>query len=286
MLIFLAIAIIIIYFKRYLIIEFLSFPFFWRNALSTKKGKLKIIKQSYGPHPRQYVLLCLPPDEITVQKTAVIYFHGGGWWLGKPEQFLKHAQAFCLMGHPVIIPSYRRIPRYSFRHIRQDLLMIIQGTNALLKAHTACQSLIVGGMSAGAHLATQMIFEQETLTQAPQPRIKGLYLFGAPLELRAMTPSLVVRALAGSTRSQAFKIANPIDRLPFQSEFPILIIQGSTDGMVPANAAQLFADKLQASNRNGLSYHLLTRTNHLEVASWIFKANETRQIFFNWLKKL
>ena len=135
-----ATVIIVAYFKRYLILELLSFPLFWSNALSTKTGKLKIIKQTYGPHPRQYVLLCLPSENVSLQTTAITYFHGGAWWLGRPEQFLKHADAFCAMGYPVLIPSYRRIPRYSFKHIQQDLQAIIQCTNTLLEKYTACNA--------------------------------------------------------------------------------------------------------------------------------------------------
>ena len=141
-------------------------------------------------------------------------------------------------------------------------------------------------MSAGAHLATQTIFEVENATEEQYPAIKGLYLFGAPLELRNMPLSIIVSSLAGMASSQGFKIANPIDRLPFQSDFPILIIQGDRDGLVPVKAAEAFADKLQALGYSGLKYHLLPKTNHLEVASWIFKANETREIFLNWLKKI
>jgi acetyl esterase/lipase len=279
-----AAAIIVVYFKRYLILELLSFPVFWSNALSTKTGKLKIIKHQYGQHHRQYVLLCLPAEQASLQTTAITYFHGGAWWLGRPEQFLKHADIFCAMGYPVIIPSYRRIPWYAFKEMRQDLQMIHQSTHTLLQQHTPCNALILGGMSAGAHLAVQTVFERQNAPQDSHLPIKGLYLFGAPLELRNMPFSLIVWRLAGSTRSPAFKIANPIDRLPIHSDFPILIIQGDQDGLVPARAAQAFADALQALGYDSLSYHLLAQTNHLEVASWVYKANKSRDIFFNWLK--
>jgi len=259
--------------------EILRLPGFWINAISTSEEGLSIDRVSYGSNPRQYFLCCFTAKPV---KACLLYFHGGGWRFGSPERFLKHARLLNDMGYVVFLPAYRRIPRYDYRHIREDLSAMMERIKAYQAQHHLPEKIIAGGMSAGGNLAAHLVFDH-SLHEKP-PGFAGAFLFGAPLELNTMPLSPIILSYAGMPGSDKFRSANPINYLDKKANTSTLIIQGKKDGMVPHEAVTPFAERLENVNQSATQYALLPEETHLGVASWVFMENEVRQIFFEWLE--
>ena len=105
--------------------EILHLPAYWWQLYRMDTRSLKPEKLAYGPHHRQYFIFVPPPEKRVVPEKLVVYFHGGGWKFGRPEQFIASAKAFHEAGYPVILPSLRRIPFANYFDMRKDLNQLV-----------------------------------------------------------------------------------------------------------------------------------------------------------------
>ena len=186
----------------------------------------------YGPHPRQYVLVLEPVDTpLANDRPWCFYFHGGAWTFGRPEQFIAAARPWLEAGFRVVLPSYRRPPRYRLPRIIEDLggaagavVRFAQRRSLSLQTdlHTA-------GMSAGGHLAAYLALHSDWW---PVP-VSATACFAAPLDLRLLRPSLLFRDYAP---------LNPTElagRIPGEGRW--LLVQGQRDGIVDPRHAERFS---------------------------------------------
>ena len=116
----------------------------------------KVTKVVYGHHPRQYVLAVEPVAFVRPGHYA-FYFHGGGWTFGRPEQFLAAAIPWLEQGYRIFLPSYRRPPEVGLNRIVQDCRAAV----ARVVPNEPAIDLQLGGISAGAHLATLLALDSE-----------------------------------------------------------------------------------------------------------------------------
>jgi len=243
-------------------------------------------KFTFGKHPRQYFLFFQPKNKMTNKQNVIVYFHGGGWQFGSPERLRANAQLLVNEGYCVFMPSYRRLPFYNYFDIRKDL------STALLKIFEvmeenglAGKKIILGGMSAGGNLAALLFYDHENLEALGlSPKLfSGIFLLGAPLDLRRMRPSPSLYFFAGNRNEEQFQKANPINYLKKADYPPALIIQGTADGFVEFEVAVSFFEKLNEISP-GSSFLELEKVSHLGVAAWFSVNNETRKSLFQWLE--
>lgn len=275
--------------KGSLLHELLHLPPFWLHLLSSPTSGLREERIAYGPHPRQYMLFCQPARAVETRPHIIIYFHGGGWEFGAPEQFRAHARQLTQMGFVVILPSYRRAPRYNYRHMREDLNQILSKIQEIL-VHKKMddKKAIIGGMSAGGNLAALAALGHKELENAgiTPDWFRGLFLFGAPLHLEKMSDSFTLRNFAGPRDEPMFRQANPYHYLDKPANIPTLIIHGAKDGMVEYEGVREFANRMKAVNTSETRFLSLPEGTHLDVASWFFREGKARRAFMNWLGSL
>lgn len=181
--------------------------------------------------------------------TAVL-FHGGGFHSGWPDEFFPLARELADAGHTVFVPQYRlqRADGAIWTDEFEDVLDAIEWT----RAHAAQfgsdpERLVLGGSSAGAHLAAAAVTVPPPDGRQP-PAAMGLLLSAAYVDSenasqrsreRAANSSFVQRALLGEPqdvfegRSLAYS-----PRAHLHSAMPpALMMLGEDDRLWPAASA-------------------------------------------------
>lgn len=136
-----------------------------RFRLTVTGSVTRIQCLSQAPESRVEAFVILPPNpEENKTQSLVCNWHGGGFAIGDPEQFLlsmhEVARKFAT---PVIIPRYRKVPEHEFPSGLQDLLDVYlfltsgdEGVADLIGFQP--QRIILSGDSAGANLVMSTLF--------------------------------------------------------------------------------------------------------------------------------
>lgn len=270
--------------------ELLNLPSYWLGLSRIDISSMQTRKIHYGDHHRQYFLLVPPPVEVPLQDKVIVYFHGGGWKFGKPEQFKPSVKAFHDAGYPVVLPSLRRTPYSNYFDMREDLNRLLLSIRALQQEQNWTASrLVLGGMSAGGNLAALLCFDHHQLEQLNiSPALfAGLLVLGAPLDLKKMPDSLLLRAFAGPRDSEQFRLASPLEH--WQDHYPttpVFCVHGQCDGLVAYESAQTFVKKLEAIQPEKIRFVSSRYGTHLDAAAWGHSNEELKREILSWLKKL
>ncbi len=190
----------------------------------------------------------LPPDPAPeARRPAIIFFHGGGWYGGSPEQFFPQCRYLARRGMVAVSAEYRIKGRHgtlppaamadaftAIRRLREwaDRLWIDPGRIA------------AGGGSAGGQMAASL-----AMTTGFDDPEDDLTISAEPQALVLFNPALDVNLLDGLEAFQGrAEEASPIYQvrpgLP-----PTIIFQGTEDRTVPYQAAAHFTNLMkQAGN--------------------------------------
>ncbi|MFK7807754.1 MAG: alpha/beta hydrolase [Saprospiraceae bacterium] len=272
--------------KGYLFHELGQLPIYLFQVKKVPLDGLTSKKYKFGTHRRQYFLLYESEKTKDTEKPVVVYFHGGGWTFGSPEQFAANAKFFTDLGYSVIMPSYRRLPFYRYQAITEDRMKKKKKIDEVLEEQQfKNRKIIVGGLSAGANVAALLYFDKERLEKigfAPS-RFLGVMLHGAPVDLSRMVPTPILYGYAGLPKSATFKRANPISYLQAKENIPILIIHGTHDGLVSYKCADSFRIRCEELRFEQLSFHTLPNGTHLDSGRWAFEKGKSAKIIRKWL---
>lgn len=267
-------------FRGTLLHELLHLPNYWKVVRASPDLPYPVQKIAFGDHYRQYFLIAEPAEPPS---GWIIYWHGGGWQFGSPEQFQKTAHPFLDAGYGVIIPSYRRLPWNDFRTIRQDTIMALAACRNFWQSKgNPHPPVVLLGMSAGGHLASIAGLDKGILQEAGWnlAQIKGVVACGGVLDFSLMKNNPIIRLLAGHPERATFSLANPVAQMAKQTAKlpPFLLIHGTKDGMVPYEAAVSFL-KCYREHSSASTCDLITmqRGTHLDAARWMFKDTLLRQ---------
>jgi len=270
--------------------EILNLPPYWAKISALPDNGMQVTRHAYGRHPRQYFLCAAPPESMQNSSGhAVVFFHGGAWRFGTPEQFIGYAKFFTGLGYTTFLPSYRRIPAYQFAHIHEDLVAMLAKITALTTDRdTACE-LIAGGMSAGGHVAAILAHDPSVwqLAGLDHNPITGLLACGAPLDLDQLSNSPVLLRLAGRRGSPQFHRANPAWQVQqAETTMPTLCIHGTADGLVPVACAHSFTSFAKEKLNANVTFHLIKGGTHLDAGRWVFREDAERAQLVGWLQAL
>lgn len=269
--------------------EVLHLPVYWQRLAQTDTSSIAVERIAYGRHFRQYFLSIPPAPNVTQQDKIVVYFHGGGWKFGRPEQFLASVAAFHQQGYPVIMPSVRRTPLYNYYDLRADLdQLLLQLGEWQQQQGYGRYRLVVGGMSSGGNLAALLALNREALDGIgrDQSAFAGLLLLGAPLSLEKMHQNPVLYAFAGKRDSTQFQAANPINHLENTIPLPIFCIHGRKDGLVAHASALDFVAAYQRRHPGLIHFVEWEGGTHLDAAAWSHPEVNLQEEILSWLKKL
>ncbi len=263
--------------------------YFPHHAYKVTSGRIKTgvyphKKFTFGPHKKQY-LCWFEPQKIT-QDQIIIFYHGGGWTFGTPEVFSDRAKLFGALGYPVIMPSHRKLPLYSYQEIREDLILTLKKVYEILKTKGWLhKKIILGGMSSGGNLAGLLLLDHSLLadTGFSQSHFVGALLCGAPVNLEGMTDSFVLANYAGKRTEKSFKEASPMHHLSKELDKPILVVHGTQDGLVNYQGTADFVEKLTPLNKATTDFYTIPNGSHLKAVSWAYEDNEVRNKIISWL---
>jgi acetyl esterase/lipase len=262
--------------------EFGELPGYWRRQRNADVPIPSYTRHITGPHHRQY-LLAFAPKEVT-QQSAVVYLHGGGWQFGRPEYFGLQAGAFSEWGFPSFFISHRKLPWFDWQDMLEDLSRGLELVERLVERDfPEVDTLILGGMSSGGHLATLYLLNQAKKAKSNGGiTIRGVFGLGAPLDLTTLGKIPTVHFL---TRKTGLEVANPCHYF-LPPDFPdMLILHGKKDGMVPFIGTSNFAARFDSSPAR-LSMPPLPDDTHLSVASWSQPDSPLRNLVRDWLTGL
>jgi arylformamidase len=159
----------------------------------------------YGSRAREFIAWSPPTsrDEICV------WIHGGYWQESSIDEALVGAEDLVAQGFGFAAIEYTLAPDVSVREIVDECASAL----AWLREHNSGKSVILGGHSAGAHLA---------LAVAQQSEVDGLILVAGVFDLRPVVPTAINEPL-GLDDAEAFSLSPISAEFPFGCEAEVLV---------------------------------------------------------------
>lgn len=184
-------------------------------------------------------------------RPAVVFFFGGGWKAGSPEQFKMHCQHLAKRGIVAFAVDYRVSGRHGTKvtaclEDAQDAIRCVRKFSGDFGVDPG--SIAAGGGSAGGHLAACL----GTIDGEEEGRISP-----APNALLLFNPACVMAPWKGKTpweedRSEEFRDrmgTEPINLSPIHHVTgdvpPTIIFHGTGDTQVPFSTSASFAEELK-----------------------------------------
>lgn len=196
-----------------------------------------------------------PPKHSIKDKTpAIVFFFGGGWNGGSPEQFVKHCEYLSARGMVAMVADYRVKSRNGVA--ANQCVNDAKSAVRWIRKHAAelgvdPERVVAGGGSAGGHLAASTAL----LPQHDEPE-EDLSISSKPNALVLFNP-VVVLAPVENMEYDAKKMegmekrlgAKPETMSPFHNISktipPTIIFHGTADTTVPYKSVALFTSKMK-----------------------------------------
>ena len=176
----------------------------------------------------------------TEARTAMVFFHGGGWKQGKRSHFKRQALYFAKRGAVCFLVDYRTFDAHGTSPFEalKDAKSAIRFIRAQHAQYGIAPDKIVGvGGSAGGHLATAtaMIdgYNEESDEHAISCKPDALVLFNPVID---NSPAGFGHARVGD----AYKDFSPLHNIK-RGVPPTLFLVGTEDRLIPVETAQYFA---------------------------------------------
>ena len=188
-------------------------------------------------------LFVYKPSEFDIKKkySCIIFFHGGGWNNGSPEQFQRQSRYFASRGMVAISVEYRIRNKHGTSPIQamedaKSAIRFIRSNTKLLSIDP--NKIAAAGGSAGGHLAAVAgnidLFDNsnEDLTISSKPNLLILY-----------NPVLHYGRKWGWIDNPSN--ASPYDNLREGSP-PTIILTGTEDKIVPVELIESYKKRMEA----------------------------------------
>lgn len=227
-------------------------------VLPTSPDRILVYREVAGHSLRME--LFSPRGALTSLRPAILFFHGGGWELGTPEQFFPQCRFFAAQGYTCLSAAYRlaskhgSTPSDAVQDAREAIRFVRRNAQAL---GVIPNRIVVGGGSAGGHLAAALA----TAIPLPDPgadagtsvRPDALVLFNPILNLAPGQPD---HAKVGD-RWYALSPFHHVDNaMP-----PTLILSGDRDHEVPVATLEVFCRTVRAKGGQ-CATHIYPGTGH------------------------
>ena len=162
------------------------------NAMVPSHGFVVQRDIAYGELARQRLDIYQPTQRSGDKNPVIVFFYGGGWEGGEKKDYKFVGEALSSHGLTVVIADYRVYPEVVFPDFIDDAAAAVAWTKANINSFGADpDQLFIAGHSAGAHIASMLVLNDEYLKKY------------------ALTPD-DVKGMVG--------LAGPYDFLPFKSD--------------------------------------------------------------------
>lgn len=190
------------------------------------------------------------------QAPTIVFYFGGGWRSGSPQQFIHHCEYLASRGMVAMTVEYRVANRHGVKAIScladaKSALRWVRQNAARLGIDP--DRIAAGGGSAGGHLAGALA----TISAYDEPH-EDQSISSIPNALALFNPALVLAPIAGDESFPEQRLAElrermgvPLDSFsPFHNLGedlpPTIIFHGTKDPTVPFRTVKLFTEKAQS----------------------------------------
>jgi acetyl esterase len=222
------------------------------------EAKVETYKQ-LGELPLKLYIFSPPGEARDQRRPAIVFFFGGGWRGGTPEQFHYQCRYFAARGMVAVAADYRVASRN--QTTPADCVRDAKSAVRWLREHAESlgidpQRIVASGGSAGGHLAacTAVVdaMEHEGENTAVSSRPNALVLFNPAMNVAAvLKPKATAQDQASEEQRRLFGVdprAISPALLVKAGTPPTLLLFGTDDGLLAG--ARQFADAMkQAGNR-------------------------------------
>ncbi|NOG73287.1 alpha/beta hydrolase [Roseicella sp. DB1501] len=198
--------------------------------------------------PRAEALLdAYHPVAATEPLPVIVYFHGGGWQVGRKDELqdMLFARRLAARGAVVISANYRLAPEACYPNFLED------GAGAAVWAHRNAARLggdpariYFAGHSAGAYNAVKLAVDRNHVASVGLPRdaVQGAIGIAGLFTERCMDWPLLNAVFPPNVRAVA-----PATRQLGPDTPPLLLLAGSLDFVVPPRETRLLAEAARAA---------------------------------------
>lgn len=236
-------------------------------------------KIKYGSGIKEFYLK-LTPETVT-KSEVILFIHGGGWRSGSPGEFEYLANYFTKRGYRVVLAGYPLIPEVSLKEMNRSL------TKCFLKVYSDFNSnqdtsFILGGASAGSHLAVNLYFKSLKEYEIEKSSIKSFFSLSGVLDFNMCKNSTIKRLI----KSISGTPSNPVSFLDKESNIPIFLLYSVKDGIVEYENSLSFSRKADSL---GYSVSHLKYDNYTHDESYVYPMlHEDSKLFSfeSWLSSI
>jgi acetyl esterase/lipase len=200
-----------------------------------------------------------PPSHQTGdKKPVVVFFFGGGWSGGSPNQFVAHCEYLAARGMVAMVADYRVFKRNNVKV--NKCVTDAKSSIRWVREHASelgidPDKIVAGGGSAGGHLAAATAL----LAKFDNPS-ENLRISSKPNALVLFNPALVIAPVEGLNQRSDQSMEKLEERFGAKPESispyhniktglpPTIIFHGTKDSAVPFETVKLFAGKMKALN--------------------------------------
>lgn len=173
----------------------------------------------YGPDPRQFLDVYLPPSDADTAP-VLVFVHGGGFREGDRTHYGYIAEPFVASGIVVVFPSYRLLPESTFFDALDDVRSAVAWTvSTIANLGGDPGRVVVSGHSAGGLLAAHVAVDSswQAARAVPAGAIRTVVPFSAGYdftsdELPSYARSRLPDAAAKFDASPIHRIRQPVER--------------------------------------------------------------------------
>lgn len=155
------------------------------NAMVPSHGFVVQRDIAYGELARQRLDIYQPTQRSGDTNPVVLFFYGGGWEDGDKKDYKFVGEALSSHGLTVVIADYRVYPEVVFPDFIEDAAAAVAWTKANIDSFGADpDQLFIAGHSAGAHIASMLVLNEEYLMKyALTPDdVKGMIGLAGPYD--------------------------------------------------------------------------------------------------------
>lgn len=232
----------------------------WIDARFPRDSQVRIVAEgNYGPHPSQRAAIWAPTGQAFAEPAPaagnppsrvvhplVVFFHGGGWHSGAPENYRFVARTLGEHGFATALVGYRLVPEGRFPAMLEDSAAGLRWVRSHAGgAGVAGDAMRLMGHSAGAYNALMLALDPQWLASAgvPQSSIAGIVSLAGPADFYPFTSDSAVNALGHA--------ADPLLTQPVTfaraGAPPILLMHGTADDVVRVRNSRNLAAALRAA---------------------------------------
>ncbi|ORX62207.1 alpha/beta-hydrolase [Hesseltinella vesiculosa] len=236
-------------------------------------------------------------DHSTDETPLIVFIHGGAWRTEDKKDHSDLALELWTRGYTVAVPNYR----LSLRDPGSDSHPLVQHPDHIQDTYDALKYLhnqapaatfdknkmVLVGHSAGAHIATMLLLEQ----QYEIPFVAGIVgadgIYDLPLLLRTFPDYLDFISQAfgddASTYANASPSHVPAQLAPSTRQVPVLLVQSLEDQLIDVAQTQSMLERLQAVGVTSVAMDTTTcRGGHYEM----IKTSEFYDLVQTFTRKL